>query len=155
MADFVYNTGANDIGMDQIIDVITDALLKAMLVTSSYVADRDDDVVDAAGANDAIDHELSGTGYTGGFGGSGRKVLASKSLTVDKANNRVEFDCADIVWTAINAGTPSQMLIIRELTDDTATRLVSHHDSGFPVTTNGGDLTVTIDAEGLIQERTT
>lgn len=153
MADFVYNTGANDIGMDQVIDVLTDALLKAMLVTSSYVADRDNDFIEE-GVNDANEHELSGTGYTGGFGGSGRKVLASKTLTVDKANDRVEFDCADIVWTAIDAGTPSQMLIVRELTNDLASRLVAHHDSGFPVTTNGGDLTVTIDAEGLIQERT-
>lgn len=153
MADFVYNTGGGDIGMDANINIQSDALVKAMLVTSSYVANRDNDFVEE-GVNDANEHELSGTGYTAGFGGSGRKVLASKTITVDKANDRIEFDCADIVWTAINAGTPSQMLIIRELTNDLGTALLSHHDSGFPVTTNGGDLTVTIDAEGLIQERT-
>ena len=80
--------------------------VKAMLVTSSYVADRDNDFVDEAGANDPIAHELSGTGYTAGFGNSGRKALASKTLTTDKTSNRVEFDCADIVWSSINAGTP-------------------------------------------------
>lgn len=154
MADFVYNTGGGDIGIAQNIDLLTDALLKAMLVTSSYVADRDNDFIEEA-ANDANEHELTGTGYAAGFGGSGRKVLASKTITVDKANDRIEFDCADIVWTAIDAGTPSQMLVVRENTTDTASALISHHDSGFPVTTNGGDLTVTIDAEGLIQERTT
>lgn len=154
MVDFVYNTGGGDIGIDQNIDLVADALLKAMLVTSSYVANRDDDFVEE-GANDANEHELSGTGYAAGFGNSGRKVLASKTVTVDKANDRIEFDCADLVWTSIDAGSPSQMLIIRELTNDLATRVISHHDSGFPVTTNGGDLTVTIDAEGLIQERTT
>lgn len=154
MVDFVYNTGGGDIGIDQNIDLVADALLKAMLVTSSYVANRDDDFVEE-GANDANEHELSGTGYAAGFGNSGRKVLASKTVTVDKANDRIEFDCADLVWTSIDAGSPSQMLIIRELTNDLSTRVISHHDSGFPVTTNGGDLTVTIDAEGLIQERTT
>lgn len=118
------------------------------------MADRDNDFVEE-GADDAEEHELEGTGYLGGFGNSGRKTLGSKTITVDKTNDRIEFDCADIVWTAIDAGTPSQMIIITEITNDAASPLISHHDSGFPVTTNGGDLTVTIDAEGLIQERTT
>ncbi len=153
MADWVYNSGGGDIGIEQNIDLLAVAIV-AMLVTSSYVANRDNDFVEE-GADDANEHELSGTGYTAGFGGGGRKALASKTITVDKTNDRIEFDCADIVWTAINAGTPSQMLIVREITNDLASVLISHHDSGFPVTTNGGDLTVTIDAEGLIQERTT
>ena len=150
MTDFLYNTGATEM-WDQTIDLLNDTP-KAMLVTSSYSADRDDDVVDAAGANDPVDHELSGTGYAAGWGGSGRKSLASKTITVDKANDRAEFDCADITWSAIDAGTPSQMLTVKEGgADDTTSRLIAHHDSGFPVVTNGGDLTVEINAEGLMQ----
>ena len=150
MTDHLYNTGATEM-WDQTIDLLNDTP-KAMLVTLSYSADRDDDVVDAAGANDPVDHELTGSGYVAGWGNSGRKSLASKTITVDKANDRAEFDCADITWSAINAGTPSQMLTVKEGgADDTTSRLIAHHDSGFPIVTNGGDLTVQINAEGLMQ----
>jgi len=154
MADFVYNTAAVEMWSD-VVDLLNDTI-KAMLCTSSYVANRDDDVVDAAGADDPVDHELSGTGYAAGWGGSGRKTLASKTITVDKANDRAEFDCADLQWASINAGTAAQMLIIKEgVADDTTSRLIAHIDTGgFPVVTNGGNLNVTINAEGLIQLRT-
>lgn len=156
MADFLYNTGSNDLwDTTQPIDMIVDTI-KVMLCTSSYVANRDDDVVDAAGANDPIDHELTGTGYVAGHGNSGRKTLASKTITVDKANDRTEFDAADIVWTAIDAGIASQALVIKEgAVNDTTSRLITHIDSGgFPKTTNGGDLTITWNAEGIFQLRT-
>ncbi len=142
MAEFMYNSGSM-ILWDGTIDLLTDGAVKAILVTSSYVADRDNDFVEE-GVNDAEEHEIEGTGYAGGFGNSGRKVLGTKTITVDKGTDRSDFDCADIVWSAIDAGTPSQMLIIVEITNDLASWLISHHDTNFPVTTNGGDLTVTI-----------
>lgn len=151
MADFLYNTGSVRLWDTlQPLDLIVDTV-KVMLVTSSYVANRDNDFIEE-GANDANEHEITGTGYTAGFGGAGRLTLASKTITVDKTNDRGEFDCANLVWTAINAGTPSQMLVISEITNDLASPLIAHVDSGgFPIVTNGGDLTVTINAEGLIQ----
>lgn len=151
MADFLYNTGSARLWDTlQPTDLIVDTI-KVMLVTSSYVADRDNDFIEE-GVNDANEHELSGTGYAAGFGNSGRKTLGSKTITVDKANDRTEFDCADLSWTAINAGTAAQMLVIVEITNDLASPLIAHIDSGgFPIVTNGGDLNVTINAEGLIQ----
>lgn len=144
MAEFLYNTGSMEL-WDGTMDILTEADMKIMLVTSSYVADRDDDVVDAAGPNDPIDHELTGAGYVAGWTNSGRKVLASKTITIDKAADKSDFDCADITWTAIDAGTAAQALLIEErLTSDVNTRLYSHHDTNFPVTTNGGDLTLNI-----------
>ena len=157
MADFAYNTGSNDLwDTTQPVDLIVD-VIRVMLCTSSYVADRDDDLIDAAGANDPIDHELSGTGYVAGHSNSGRKTLASKTITVDKPNDRVEFDAADIVWTGIDAGTPSQAIMHSEGTaDDTTARNLVHIDSGgFPIVTNGGDLTLQWNAEGILQLRTT
>jgi hypothetical protein len=97
MADHLYNTGAKEIADGTI--VFSSATLKAMLVASGYSANKDDDVVDASGANDPVDHEITGTGYTSGWGGSGRKTLASKTVTVNKTNDRTEFDCADITWS--------------------------------------------------------
>ncbi len=82
------------------------------------------------------------------------KVPAKPSvvITVDKTNDRAEFDCADITWTAINAGTAAQATVLKEITNDAASKCIANIDSGgFPVVTNGGDLTIQVNAEGLIQ----
>jgi hypothetical protein len=125
-------------------DILTEADLKAMLVTSSYTPDRDDQYVDDGGANDPTDHEISGgSGYTGGFGGAGRKVLASKTITIDLVNDRSDFDCADITWSAIDTTTePAYLIAIIEETADNDSPLISEHD--FVAVTNGGDLTAQI-----------
>lgn len=141
MAEFLYNTGSKEL-WDETIGILSDTI-KVMLAGSGYTADRDDDVVDAAGANDPVDEELSGTGYTGGWGGSGRKTLGSKTVTVNKTSDRSEFDAADVTWTGIDAGTASQLLAIKEGgANDTTSRLISHHD--FAVVTNGGDVTAQV-----------
>jgi len=140
MADFLYVTGAKEAAETYFLTTP----LKAMLVSAGYVPNADDDVVDAGGANDAADHEVGSASYVGGWGGSGRKMLASKTVTVDKANNRVLFDCADVTWTALEVPVqPAHLLVVNEgIADDTTTRLHSHHD--FVVTTNGGDITAQI-----------
>lgn len=149
MADLLYNTAGGELwGGGTPIALLTDTV-KAMLLDNSgtYTANRDDDVVDAGGASDPIDAEVSGTGYTGGYGGSGRLTLSSKTITVDKANDRSAFDAADLTWSSIDVGDVGALLTIIEdhlgtAGNDTETRTVSHHDTNFPVTTNGGDLTV-------------
>ena len=153
MADFLYNRGSADLWDSlQPVDMIVDTI-RVMLCTASYVADRDDDLVDAGGANDPVDHELSGAGYVSGHGNSGRKTLASKTITVDKPNNRTEFDAADVIWTFITAGTAAQAIVHKEgSVDDTTARLVSHIDTGgFPVVTSGVDLTIQWNTEGIMQ----
>jgi len=151
MASFWYNTAKKEI-MDGTIDLLANTI-KVMLVTSSYVANADNDVVDAAGANDPIDHELTGTGYVAGWGGAGRKTLASKTIVVDKANDRSEFDAADLQWALINAGIAAAAIIIKEGgANDTTSRLIAYIDTGgFPISTNGGNLDVTWNAEGILQ----
>jgi hypothetical protein len=150
MASFVYNTAAGDMWQD-IIDLLNDTI-KMGLSTSVHTVDRDDDFLDDGTASDFSSGELTGTGYTAGFGGAGRKTLASKTITVDKANDRAEFDCADVTWTAINAGTAAQATVLKEITNDTASKTIANVDSGgFPVVTNGGDLTFQVNAEGLLQ----
>ena len=151
MASIVYNRAKKEI-MDGTIDLLADTI-KAMLVTSSYVANPDHDFVDAGGANDPVDHELSGTGYAAGYAGAGRKTLASKTATEDDANNRAEFGAANLAWTAINAGTAAAVIIFKNgVSDDTTSKLIAYIDSGgFPITTNGGDLNVTWNVEGILQ----
>lgn len=150
MASLVYNRAKKEI-LDGTMDLLTD-VLKIMLVTSSYVADPDNDFVEE-GVDDANEHELSGTGYGAGFGGSGRKTLSGKGVTEDDANDRAEFDdSGDITWTGINAGTAAAAILYKHITADTASILIAYIDTGgFPVVTNGGDLTIQWNAEGILQ----
>lgn len=116
--------------------------LKAMLVGSTYTANADHDYVNPS----VYQTELSGTGYAGGYGGSGRKTIASKTFTEDDTNDRANFNATATTWTAINAGTAAAVVIIRERagTGDTMSELIAYIDTGgFPVVTNGGDLTIT------------
>jgi hypothetical protein len=134
---------------DGTIDLLTDTI-KIMLVGSTYTANADQDYVNPS----SYQTELGGTGYAGGYGGSGRKTLASKVITEDDTNDRAEFVAAPVTWTSINAGTAAGALIIREraATGDTMSELIGYVDSGgFPVTTNGGDFTITWSVEGILQ----
>jgi hypothetical protein len=148
MANFIYNNAAFKI-MDGTLNLSSDTL-KVMLLESGYTPDRDHDFVDAASGSEA-----AGTGYTGGFGGAGRKTVASKTFNVDDTNDRGEMDCADITWTGLDLGTIVAAVIIKEITNDAASLLVGYIDSGFPKVTNGGDITLQINAEGLIHLITT
>src|SRR3954451_5578843 len=93
MASLTYNGGSYGIqhrGGDFLTNV-----LEFILTKSTYTANKDDtNSVYAAG-------EISGvTGYTGGFGGAGRKTPASKTMTNDTTNDRTVYDAADpSAWT--------------------------------------------------------
>jgi hypothetical protein len=123
----------------------TSDTIKAILVSDSYTYDADHDF-----ANDVSSTELNGTGYTGGFNGSGRKTLASKTITNDTTNDRVEYDFADITWTALNAGTIGGVVLVKEVTNDAASPIIAFLDPTNLVT-NGGDVTLVINAEGALQ----
>jgi hypothetical protein len=136
-----YNRAAAKIGENTgRINWLSDTI-KVMLVTSGYTFNRDHDFASA------VSSELSGTGYVGGFGGSGRKTLASKTITEDDTNDRAVYDAADSVWTAINAGTAAGAIIIKEGTSDADTELICFLD-GASVVTNGGDVTLVYPSTG-------
>lgn len=150
MASFVYNKAAEELN-NGTINLLTDTI-KTVLVNSTYTAARTDLVADAGGANDVVDAEINVTGYTRGWGGAGRKSLASKTVAVDQANNRAEFDAADLTWTALGSGaTIAAMVLVKEGgANDTTTRLIAYLDV-TDTATNGGDIGFTFDAEGIIQ----
>ena len=71
---------------------------------------------------------------------------------MDKPNDRAEFDAADVTWTSIDAGTAAQGTLLKEITNDAASLTIVNIDTGgFPITTNGGDLTMQWNAEGISQ----
>ena len=154
MANIWFNTGklrcwAGSTGQ---IDLINDVAVKVMAHQAVTGIDTDDEFI---GDFIATATEVTSTGYTGGFGGAGRKALASKALTVDQVNNRAEFDCADVTWAAISqaaAETWVGFTIVKEITSDALSPVIAHIDTatGIPLTPNGSDITLTIDAEGLL-----
>lgn len=146
MAAFVYNEGALRLlnGAD---DYLTDTI-KMGLSTSVHVPNKDDALLDEGGADDFVDGELSGTGYVAGFGNSGRKTLASKTVTKDTATDRVKMSSANVTWTAINAGTIVQATILKEITNDAASKPIANCELASSQATNGGDITLSPGTNG-------
>lgn len=116
--------------------------LRLLLVTSGYTYNPDHQFVAdlTPGSN-----ELSGTGYA-------RKTLTSLATSQDNTDNRAELDCADVDFTGINAGTAAAAVVFVQVTNDADSWLAGFYDEGgFPFPTNGGNLTLQINAEGLVQ----
>lgn len=98
------------------------------------------------------------SGYTGGWGNSGRHILASGAVTTDTTNHRAELDFTDpAVWSAI--GDPTSDTIIcwayKSVTSDAASTCCVFIDTStgtpsFPYTANGSDLTIQLNANGLV-----
>jgi hypothetical protein len=150
MASLAYNRGVKEL-LNATTDYLTATMKCALLATATpYTPDQNHDFMDAGGANDPTPAELNVTGYTRGFGGAGRKTLASKTVTENDANKRVEFDCADITWTGLAAGqTIAQSVIVKELTNDAATVLYGLLDV-TDTPTNGSDITLQIASNGWL-----
>ena len=152
MADVFFTQAKRAIADQSAADAINlvGTTVKVMLVDATYAPDPDDAFVDDGTANDPASHEISTTGYVGGFAGSGRKSLASKTLTADLVNNRAEFDAADLSWTTLATGpTIGGAVLIKERTADTDSQVVGFFDL-VNTPTNGGDISITWSVEGLL-----
>ena len=132
-AQRLQETGSLNLSMDA---------MKFMLVTSSYTASKNDSAVSVASAS-----EIVATGYTGGFGGSGRKA-AAVTITKDTTAgvNRVIFP-ASVLWAALGGATNATIaaaVLIKEVTNDGASLLVAYFS--FPsFTTNGSNFQLSFD----------
>lgn len=138
----VYPTGWLQI-INRTIDLVGGTIKVALAATSYTFSAAHVDMAD-------VTELTTGTGYAGGFSGSGRKTLASKSITNDTTNDRVEFDFADPVWTGIDAGTIGGILVYANGTADSDSVLIAF-DNTTDRATNGGDMTYAVNAEGLLQ----
>lgn len=146
MASFWYNKAVQEV-LTGAIDLDSNTL-KVMLVNSTYTPNNDDDVVDAGGASDAVDAEITATNYTRGWGGAGRKT-ASITITEQDANNRAVVVFSDITWTALGGATNDTVvgaILIKEGgANDTTSRLIAYWDLS-DTATNGGNFVLSMDA---------
>lgn len=115
--------------------------IRILLVDNTCDADKDDQYLASIGTLG----ELSGTGYS-------RKALTGEAVNVDLTNDRAELDADDVTWTGIDAGEAAAAIIYLEGASDAARLCIAYIDSGgFPIATNGGDMEIAWNAEGIIQ----
>lgn len=141
MVDFVFNRFKFGLGQEDFNLAEANDDLQVSLHTSTYTANQDTDLDFAD-----VSNELSGTGYT-----AGGADLASQTWTQDDTDNEAVLDAADTAWTGIDAGTASQAILYQNTGTAGTSLLIAHIDTGgFPVVTNGGDLTIQWNAEGIL-----
>ena len=133
MASFVTNRGARDLSVatsgTQI--VWASDTIKARLVATSFTPNKDD---------------TSMTGYTA-IGTD--QTLSSKTFTEDTANDRIVYDAADPTWTSVAGGsTVGFVTVFKFVTNDAGSTPIFNIDV-TDTATNGGNITVTFDANGI------
>jgi hypothetical protein len=131
----------------KLIDLDTDTI-KVML-TAGYTPDPDHVYVTASGAGAA---EISVTGYTGGYGGGGRKPLTGVTWTANNTINKSVLDADDVTWASLAAGaTPTRALLIIEQGGSDATAiLLGAVDIGSSPTA-GAPYTITWSTDGVLR----
>jgi hypothetical protein len=118
--------------------------LKYILLDSTFVFDKDDEFVADISAN-----EVSGTGYTGGYGGGGRKSVGTRTSGHNGTSHKAYIDADDVTWTAIDAGTIGAVGVIKETGGSDATAIFIGAQDITDNTTNGGDWKLELHADGL------
>jgi len=143
MADIVFNIALGKLAYYASLPAANDALIAVPLETSGIVSD--------ATMKDIDDLSTLLAGATNEQTTMGRKTLASVTVTVDDTNDRVDIDCADIVWTAATGNAISAIAICYDPDTTTGTDsdlvLLSKHD--FVATPAGGDITAVIASGGF------
>jgi hypothetical protein len=126
MASLIYNSAVDDMARGAI-DFDTDSF-KVMLVTSSYVADRDAHLKRSA----VTANEITGTGYTAGG------VTTACTVTKDTANDKVTIQFAAVSWTS--STITARGAVIYKATGGAASTdpLVAYNDFGSNITTSNG-----------------
>lgn len=148
MANFVYNIAKKGL-VDGTIDLDTAGDdIRILLLQAATDEDPDDATVQAVLAR-AGTTELTSTGYA-------RQALAGEATTNDTANDRAEFDATDVTFSSVSQASSETVIgyvIYKFVTADSDSIPILFVDTatGIPLTPNGSDITITWDAEGILQ----
>jgi len=120
------------------VDYLSDTIKVSLHTNASNCADADHDFWDD------LDNECAATGnYT-----AGGATLASKTLVMDTANNRTEFDAADVTWSSATI-TARYGAVYYDTGTDSTSILLCCIDFGEDKVSTGGDFVITWNAEGI------
>ena len=141
MADGVFNIAKGAIA-EMYRDAAANGIIMLLKVNQAEatLVDHDNLSVLLAAANTEADF----TNYA-------RKTGLTGTITVDDTNDRVDVDIPDQTWTAAGGATDNTLtkaLVAYENAAADTTRVPqTHHD--FALTTNGGDVTLQVNASGF------
>jgi hypothetical protein len=135
MAQVVYNRFKQRVVTGQI-DLDSANIRCLILETTAAGAFNPD--IDTVSALLAVGGVTEATGT-----GAGRRT-ATLTVTEDDTNDRANVALASAVtWTGANWGDAVAVVFYDEGSGTDATRqLIAYYDTGLPITTNGGDLTI-------------
>jgi hypothetical protein len=135
--------------------VWSSTVFKIMLLDASgYTFDPDHQAVSSGVGTIGANEIPNVASYASGYGGSGRKTLGGKTVLLNDTTNSAALDASNVTWTALNDGIVGAAVIIIETGGSDASSIpVAYIDnaSQFPITTNGGDITIQWDAAGIIR----
>lgn len=148
MASGIYNKykqftlgGGTGYPVDFDTDEIHVALVNSAYV-SNFAANLDaHDYFDDIGAS-----EVTGTSYV-----SGGQSLLSKTVTLDTANDRVDFDAADTLWSNSTITAYGAVIYKKVGTTTSASPLVALIDFGGVQTSSAGAFTITWSSPGILR----
>lgn len=115
---------------------------------TSYTFNADDG--DYVG--DIFDAGTTATEFTGTYT---PQNITTKTITEDTTNDRAEFDGDDVTFSGLDGDTIQFALVAKQVGGDWTTYgddplLAYITASEFPLATNGGDVTISWDAEGIV-----
>ncbi len=94
--------------------------------------------------------ELSSSSFTGGFNGTMRLPVSNRVVNINTTSHQAEFQANSATWSGISAGTAHGFLIIMQVTSDGNSPIVTYNSlAGFPITTNGTNLTLAPTSAGV------
>ncbi len=95
-------------------------------------------------------NELSSPSFTGGYNGTMRISLTGRVLNVNTTSSQVEFQANGVTWSGLSAGTAHAFIILQQAGSDGLSPLVAYNSlGGFPLTTNGTNLTLSVTSAGI------
>lgn len=131
MASLIYNSAIDDMARGAI-DFDTDTF-KAMLVTSTYVPNKDTDL-----KRSNVTNEVVGTGYTAGG------VASAVTVTKDTALDKVTLAFAAVSWASSTITARGCVYYKSRGGASSADELVAYDDFGSDVSSSGGTFSVGI-----------
>jgi len=129
MASLIYNSCIDDLARNNI-DFDTDTF-KAMLVTSSYVPNKDTD-----DRRDDVTNEVVGTGYTAGG------ITCVVTVTKVVASDNVTIQLGAVSWPSSTITARGCVYYKSRGGASSADELVAYNDFGSDVSTSGGTFSV-------------
>lgn len=150
MADFVYNISKGRVAeLANRVDLSDPANARFYVIPVDVAAVTDATLKDLDDFNAVITAGVTER-TTGGWN---RKTLTATDIatvTADDTNDRMDIDIPDQTWTAVSAGTVTDLIICyASVASPTNAQLLVATQHDFAITPDGSDVTAQINAAGF------